>query len=391
MKFSIFLPSYNRHALVTKALDSVFAQTYPDFEILFYDNGSNPSLESIVRNYRDIRLKYTRCKKNQNINDLAENSINQMSGSFFLFLADDDALVPNALVVVADVVRKKGIDILAVRFTPFSHIHRTVDLGKIGLNCFTGILEEYDAKEAAYHFCNGWGIGRKRVFRSPRMAHSSGIFISKQLIDKTRRNQRELFIKPFGDIGYVGALLNANQYYFMDAPLAVIGETQIREMNGAQPGQRQKWEKEIKHIEYSPLKGASFVNMGMDAHLKVLYRNSAHQVYDCRLRPSFYKRHLKQVCSDSPWTKQTVRDIAECVPHYLLSILQSIGWKSVEPRIQQSSKMSMLAPFVNEIPEAAGASKTFADINEYAVWVNEVCVKRLLDRKGAFHDALGMD
>lgn len=390
VKFSIFLPTYNRHDLVVKTLNSLIAQTYADFEILFYDNGSNPSVESIVNKYQDYRIKYTRYEENQDVNDIAEDSLKKMSGSYFLFLADDDALVPGALAIVADIIDKHEIDILQIGFTPFSHVHRTVDIGKVGFKRFTGKLEEYDSKEAAYHFCNGWGIGQKYTFKAPKMAHSSGIFISKQLIDKTRQHQGELFVKPFGDIGYVGALLNATTYYFVDAPLAIIGETQIREMNGAKPGQRQKWEKEVKYLEHSPVKGASFVNMGTDAHLKVLYRNKCNAVYDCRLRPNFYLRHLKQVFSDSPWTWKTVRDVAESIPHYLISIFTFITLKSITHIFDKlfykicSLKTRTTKEFnenVDQVKEDAQIDKIkeFNDINEYAAWVNDNYVKSLLN------------
>lgn len=392
VRFSIFLPTYNRYELVVKTLNSLVAQTYANFEVLFYDNGSHQSVKEIVDTYQDNRIIYTRYEENQNINDIAEDSLNRMTGTHFLFLADDDALVPGALAIVAYVVDKHGIEILQTGFTLFSHVHRSVDLGKAEFNRFTGNLEEYDAQEAALNYCNGWGIGPKHSYKAPRMSHSSGIFIAKQLIDKTRSHQRELFVKPFGDIGYVGAMLNARKYYFIDMPLAVIGETQVREMNGAKPGQRQKWTKEVKYLEHSPVKGASFVNMGTDAHLKVLTRNNWNERYDCRLRPYFYMQHLKQVVSDSPWTLTTVRDIAECIPHYAASIFSAFTLKSltrvfaklvhkIGSTITGSTRESDNTIDVVGVQAHSCELVQFMDINGFAEWIDINCVKCLTGKQ----------
>lgn len=223
------------------------------------------------------------------------------------------------------------------------------------------------------------------------MAHSSGLFISKALVDKTRNIQRELFIKPFGDIGYVGALLNATKYCYLDLPLAIIGETQVREMNGSKPGQRQKWEKEIQYLEHSPIKGSSFQNMGTDAHLKVLIRNHWEDRYDCQLRPSFYRRHLKQVLADSPKTLKTVRDSMECIPLYAISILRYFSLSKLrESLFKHKNKTKASSKIQNKYDNTNNNDTTishhsnellqFNNINRFAEWLNINYVMRLEDR-----------
>lgn len=368
IKFSIFLPTYNRQILVVKTVESLLAQTYSNFEILLYDNGSHPSVMKTIEAYRDTRIKYTRYEENQNINDLAEDALDKMSGSYFLFLADDDVLVPSALEVAKDLLSKKEVDFLQVGFTHFNHIEQVCNLSKANLQLFTGKLDIFDSKEMAFHFINAWGIGTLKNYRAPRESHSSGIFISRELIERTRMRQGELFIKPFGDIGYVGALLNTDKCYYLDLPLAIIGETPVREMNGAKPGQRQKWNKEIKYLEHSPLKGASFVNMGADAHLKVLFRNHLNGNYDSRLRPDFYFRHLKQVLSDSPWTYITLKDIAESVPHALRSAL---GFFSIKYLLADKILVNIQNLFGINKQIVPPQNKKFEDINKFAAWIDE--------------------
>lgn len=366
VKFSIFLPTYNRQSLVVSTIASLIAQSYRTFEVLLYDNGSHPPVREIAEGLRDGRFRYRRYDENQDVNDLAEDAIDRMSGTHFLFLADDDVLVPAALEVAEGLLRAPEVEILHTGFTRFSHRERRCDLGKAELERFTGRLEVFDAREMALKYIGDWGIGPRGHHEAPRASHSSGIFLSKRLVDRTRRRQGELFIKPFGDVGYVGALLNTDRCHHVDLPLAVIGEAPVREMNGALPGQRLKWIKDVAHLEHSPLKAASFVNMGADAHLKVISRNGLGGSGDFRLRPSFYRRHLRQVLSDSPWTSRTLRDVLEAVPHAIASVFHRPTLGRLAPgRLVRKARSSSPRAERAEPPR----SMSFEDINRFAEWV----------------------
>jgi hypothetical protein len=204
------------------------------------------------------------------------------------------------------------------------------------------------------------------------MAHSSGTFITKALVDRTRRKQRELFISPIGDIGYVGTLLNTENIYYLDLPLAVIGEGHPRDMDGALRGQRHRWDRFLKYLDNTPLKSASFVNMCVESQLKVLYRNSAEELYDSRLRPSFFYQHLKSVISDSPWTFGTIKDLVACVSHLIVSICRFPSYifnKNTVKLIYEDSVLTLSKGRGDLAPHGEGCDLRFKNIDEFTKWI----------------------
>jgi len=50
-RISALIPTYNRSALVARAIESVLAQSYPVCEVIVVDDGSTDSTEENLRSY----------------------------------------------------------------------------------------------------------------------------------------------------------------------------------------------------------------------------------------------------------------------------------------------------------------------------------------------------
>ena len=57
MKYSVIIPLYNKAPYVKKALESVLAQTYTDYEVIVVDDGSTDDSARIAQQFIDERLK----------------------------------------------------------------------------------------------------------------------------------------------------------------------------------------------------------------------------------------------------------------------------------------------------------------------------------------------
>ena len=91
-RISIGLPVYNGEQFIRKALDSILAQTFEDFEIIISDNHSTDRTQEICQSYlaRDKRIRYYRNSENlgaaPNYNRVFELS----TGEYFKWVAADD-------------------------------------------------------------------------------------------------------------------------------------------------------------------------------------------------------------------------------------------------------------------------------------------------------------
>ena len=98
---SVIIPSYKTGDLIAACLDSVFAQTYTDFEAIVVNDGSpdTPELEKVLQPYmgrEETRMVYIK-QENKRAAGARNNAIRQARGEFVAFLDSDDTWYPNHL------------------------------------------------------------------------------------------------------------------------------------------------------------------------------------------------------------------------------------------------------------------------------------------------------
>lgn len=94
---SVGIPAYNRPEGLRRTLDCITAQTYTNLEIIVSDNCSpDPKVEQIAREFQrqDSRIKYFRQERNIGPLDNFKFVLEQSSGEYFMWAADDDEWEP---------------------------------------------------------------------------------------------------------------------------------------------------------------------------------------------------------------------------------------------------------------------------------------------------------
>lgn len=94
--FSIILPTYNRAHFLPKAIESVLAQTFEDWELVIVDDGSTDNTKEVVLAYQDLRIVYI-YQDNQERSAARNNGMSKAKGDFICFLDSDDYYLPEKL------------------------------------------------------------------------------------------------------------------------------------------------------------------------------------------------------------------------------------------------------------------------------------------------------
>lgn len=95
--FSVIVPTYGRRELLSRAIASVLAQTYDDFELVVVDDASPTDAQGVIASFHDDRIRYIRREKNGGLAATRNTGIRQARGIYISFLDDDDEYLPHFL------------------------------------------------------------------------------------------------------------------------------------------------------------------------------------------------------------------------------------------------------------------------------------------------------
>lgn len=91
------IPTFNRVALLERAIRSAQQQTFPHIRIAVHDNASTDGTEELVHRLssEDARITYLRQSTNRGLLANYNHGIGSVTTEYFSFLADDDILLPD--------------------------------------------------------------------------------------------------------------------------------------------------------------------------------------------------------------------------------------------------------------------------------------------------------
>ena len=139
---SVIMLTYNREALVSRAIESILAQTYRNFEFIIVDNGSSDRSGMVADEYAamDGRVRVIH-RERGNIGAGRNTGLDAAKGDYIAFIDDDDYAEPTYLEHLIRLAEEHRADIAVCGSW------RDVDGAKEAKYVFNGVYT-YDAENA---------------------------------------------------------------------------------------------------------------------------------------------------------------------------------------------------------------------------------------------------
>ena len=119
---SIIMPNYNSEAFIESSIQSVLAQSYKNWELLFVDDCSTDRSVEKANAFNDDRIKIFLKQKNEGAASARNFAIEKAAGRWIAFLDSDDSWAPDKLKEQIEFMINKNV---AFSFTDYKVITKS--------------------------------------------------------------------------------------------------------------------------------------------------------------------------------------------------------------------------------------------------------------------------
>jgi len=165
-QFSVIIPCYNSTRWVRRSLDSVFAQTGDDYEVIAVDDGSTDDTLSILNDYGHKLTVLSQA--NQGAGVARNLAISHAAGDFIAFLDSDDVWFPWTLATYRELIAKYDRPAIIagkpLRFKEDTELAGVNITEPIDVRKYPNFYEA--ARDGFWFLLNGALLVRRDVFKS---------------------------------------------------------------------------------------------------------------------------------------------------------------------------------------------------------------------------------
>ena len=157
--FSIIIPVYGVENYIKRCLDSVFAQTYGNVEVIVVNDGTKDNSIEIVKNYQVKIIN----QENAGLSAARNTGVKYATGDYIFFLDSDDYIEPDLLLEVSKMLDNNP-DLIRFQIREvFEDNTPPIDYNEIGFLGIEGV-EAFD-RISRYHFVeNAWSYIIRREY-----------------------------------------------------------------------------------------------------------------------------------------------------------------------------------------------------------------------------------
>lgn len=131
---SIIMPNYNSEKYIEETINSVLAQTYQNWELLFVDDCSSDASLELANAFHDERIRIFSMSKNGGAALTRNRAIEEARGKWIAFLDSDDLWVPEKLERQITYMQGNGISFSYTDYEVIDENNTTVSTFKPSLD-----------------------------------------------------------------------------------------------------------------------------------------------------------------------------------------------------------------------------------------------------------------
>lgn len=230
---SVLVPTFNRANLLPRAVKSVLAQDFKDFEVIVLDDCSQDKTPDVVHGFGDPRVRYIRNEVNQGAQHGDRAHVHRtlyqlMNGRYFVCLCDDDFWLPKDLLSrqVTAFERHPG---LSMALGGHAHIHPR-PMKKLATSGDMVYQIVPEVSETTYHahnlFPSGFMKGRKylNLFAEdpfPRNILNGATLLSREAVFRARAFASEKGARWQGGYEFTIGPALVGDVFYIDEPCVV--------------------------------------------------------------------------------------------------------------------------------------------------------------------------
>lgn len=217
-RFSIVIPTRNRHETLHYAVKTCLNQGFEDFEVIVADNSDSPQTLETLQAFDHPKIRYVKPPSVLSMTGNFEFGVSHANGEYVMVIGDDDGLLPEALAVMDQKIQHTGVQaICAERIFykwPSTLDPRMRNQAMIPLGCEDTMLpgELLMSKvvhyETSFHFL-------------PSLYHSA---VHRKVLRELKERTGRIFASRSPDLysGFAVAYL-VQEYLFAGTPFTIAG------------------------------------------------------------------------------------------------------------------------------------------------------------------------
>ena len=169
---SIIVPIYNIEGYIRECIDSILAQTYPDFELILVDDGSKDNCGRICDEYaeKDVRIKVIH-KENGGLTSARNAGLSVAKGDWIMHVDGDCWIEPDMIESLIEAAKATEADLVFgdyMKYGPYAGNHK--------LPTWSNDKKDSMSRYIAYMMTTIWGsIAKRSLYTEHSLKSPDGV------------------------------------------------------------------------------------------------------------------------------------------------------------------------------------------------------------------------